>query len=122
MAESFLIPEKDRREIARYYRNMLHAVDNILTKDDIKMSRQWIYQSIAKMIEDGDAMPTRRVIKHLRMAKVLVNEFGLGRSAILATVLYDSLLAGSETLESIEKQFGQSVSLIVHGLCRAHVS
>jgi GTP diphosphokinase / guanosine-3',5'-bis(diphosphate) 3'-diphosphatase len=120
MAQPFLIPEKERREVTRHYRNMLHAVDNILTEDDIKMSRRWIYQSIAKMLEAGEAMPTHRVIKHLRMAQVLVNEFGLGRSAILATVLYDSLLTGSETLESIGKQFGQSVSLIVHGLCRAH--
>ena len=96
MVQPSLIPEKERRDVTRHYRDMLRAVDNILTEDDIKMSRQWMYQSIAKMIEKGDLMPTRRVIKHFRMAQVLVNEFGLGRSAILATILYDSLLAGTE--------------------------
>lgn len=120
MAQQVEIPEKERREVARHYRQMLRAVESVLSPEDIRLSRQWMYDSIAKMIADGEPMPTSRVIKHLRMAQVLVNEFGLGRSAILATILYDSLLAGAETLESIEKQFGQSVSVIVHGLCRAH--
>lgn len=120
MGQPSIIPDKERREVARHYRNMLRAVENILTEEDIRMSRRWMYNSIATMVEAGEPVPTSRVVKHLRMAQVLVNEFGLGRSAILATALYDSLLAGNETLETIERQFGQSVSIIVHGLCRAH--
>jgi len=114
------ISENEKREVAKHYRDMLRSVDTILSKEDIQMSRQWMYRSIALMIEKGDTLPTHRVIKHLRMVRVLVNEFGLGRSSILATILYDSLIAGIETLASIEQQFGKSVAIIVHGLCRAH--
>jgi len=114
------ISENEKREVAKHYRDMLRSVDTILSKEDIQMSRQWMYRSIALMIEKGDTLPTHRVIKHLRMVRVLVNEFDLGRSSILATILYDSLIAGIETLASIEQQFGKSVAIIVHGLCRAH--
>jgi GTP pyrophosphokinase len=115
-----VISETDRLEVVRHYRKMLQAVENILTADDIHMSRQWMYQTIARMLEHGEPLPAVRVIKHLRLSQVLVNEFGLGRSAILATILYDSLLSGSETIESIQSQFGHSVAVIVQGLCRAH--
>jgi len=116
----YQLSEQERRSVVFHYREMLRATDTILSPEDIRATRRWMENAFATVVESGKAFPAQRVIKHLRMTKILVMEFGLGRASILANILYDSFLEGVETMESIEERFGKSVSTIVHGLSRAH--
>ncbi len=117
MAQNMQLSEAERREMVMHYRAALHAVSGKLKTDELATLREWVTLSFS---ENGSIASFHLLIRNLRIVQLLVNEFMLGRSAILGTILYDSLLAGTETVETIEKRFGKSVAVIVQGLYRAH--
>lgn len=117
MTPSMHLSESERRAMVMNYRAALRAVSNKLEPNELIALREWVTLSFS---QNGDISSFRLLIRHLRIVQLLANEFMLGRSAILGTILYDSLLAGTETVESIEQRFGKSVAVIVQGLYRAH--
>ncbi|WP_183414526.1 RelA/SpoT family protein [Microbacter margulisiae] len=117
MAPDWQLSESERQEMISQYRAALHVVGVKLKPHELKTLRDWVTRSFTQNPSEDSF---RLLIRNLRIIQLLVNEFMLGRSSILGTILYDGLLDGTETVESIEKQFGDSVAVIVQGLYRAH--
>jgi len=117
MTPNMQLSESERREMVMHYRAALRAVSNILNPHELSTLREWVTLSFT---QNESLSSYHLLIRNLRIVQLLVNEFMLGRSAILGTILYDSLLAGTESIETIEKRFGKSVAVIVQGLYRAH--
>lgn len=53
-------------------------------------------------------------------AELAVNEIGLKRDAVIATLLYGMVINGHLSIEQTGAMFGESVRLIIHGLVRIH--
>jgi GTP pyrophosphokinase len=109
--------ELKRQEILTLYRDVLRSVSSKLKAEEVKILRTWVIEGFRKHPGEGSY---RTLMRNLRIVKLLVNEFMLGRSSVLGTILYDSVLSGDYPVETIEKQFGESVAVIVKGLYRAH--
>ena len=59
------------------------------------------------------------IYKTLDVAKIVVNEIGLGKTSLICTLLYDVVHANHIPLEVIEKEFSQQVVEIIRGLDQA---
>ena len=60
------------------------------------------------------------ILQALRTAQIAVDEIGLKRDGVLATMLFTLVLNGHLTLEDTETKFGTSVAHIIHGLVKIH--
>ena len=49
---------------------------------------------------------------------ILVDETGLKRDAVVAVLLYNSVISGLVAIDDVRRDYGESVARIMHGLCR----
>ncbi|MGC9151234.1 MAG: RelA/SpoT family protein [Microbacter sp.] len=117
MNTEWQLSDSKRQEMLTLYRDTLRSVSSKLKPHELTILRNWITQAFRKHPGEDSY---RTLMRNLRIVKLLVNEFMLGRSSVLGTILYDGVLSGDFVIEEIEKQFGESVSVIVQGLNRAH--
>ena len=60
------------------------------------------------------------ILAALQTAEIAVNEIGLKRDGIIAILMQTSVIDGYQTIEDIQKKYGDSVAHIISGLLRIH--
>jgi GTP pyrophosphokinase len=113
------ITEKERKEIIERYRYLLRISRNILNSEDIAIIRHAI--ELASMKED--MMVRRRsgvlaAVHALDVARIVVEEIGLGRTSLICALLYDAIQSSRIPLEKVEEKFGEKVANITQGLVK----
>jgi len=105
--------------IERKYRALLHAVKTSMQPElqkDIRKTFQLISQSGAN--EDTLLYGQSALDFSLDMALIATEELGLGRPAILASILYNYVPSGKVTLEQIRSVFDEQITVIVSELAQ----
>ncbi|MDY3852728.1 MAG: RelA/SpoT family protein [Prevotella sp.] len=91
--------------------------NSFLPEDESKLKRY-----IDKQWNDGtlqrDVFGLNPILYALQTADIAVEEIGLKRDAIIATILYNSVVHHSTSISIIEKDFGKGTAQIIHGLVR----
>ena len=91
--------------------------NSFLPEDEIKLKRY-----IDKQWNDGtlqrDVFGLNPILYALQTADIAVEEIGLKRDAIIATILYNSMVHHSASISIIEEDFGKGTAQIIHGLVR----
>ena len=113
------ITSRERAEIVDRYRYLLRISRNILKAEDIKLIRQAI--EVASM--QNNTMVRRAsgvlaVIHALDVARIVVEEIGLGRTSLICALLYDAIQSSRVPLEQIDDMFGEKVANITQGLVK----
>lgn len=110
--------ENENKEIVRRYRQLLRKAKPFLKGDDSKMIRKAF--NVALEAHEG----TRRksgepyIYHPLAVAKICVEEIGLGTTSIISALLHDVVEDTEWTLNDIEKQFGKKIAKIIDGLTK----
>ena len=113
---------------------MNKELDNILKLRDLLKERigatllpndeKALMDNIMQSLEDNaiqrDAFGLNPILMKLQTALIAVEEIGLGRDGVLATMLYTSVINGQTTEDAIRAEFGEGVANIVRGLVRLH--
>ena len=109
----------ERKKVREVYKQLLLSCKHILGEDDVKLIRK------ALSVSSGDADVIARndagelsIIEAIEVAIVVVNELGLGRTAVIGALLYDVVLKGGISSEEVEKNFGPQVAQITRGLVK----
>ena len=109
----------DRKQICKAYRELLVLSVDILQADDIKKVR-----SIFKMAgENADlgkykAKDFPALLHSLQVARIVVDEIGLGRSSLISAVLYEVLQNADVPSAKIRELFGETTEVICSGLVK----
>ncbi len=110
--------EEDKRLIMAAYRNLLRTLEGKCDEKDKKNIRAAYELAV-------DAHKTQRrksgepyVLHPIEVARITVDEIGLGPTAVICALLHDVVEDTPVTLEDIRKQFGEKVALIVDGLTK----
>ena len=119
MGTDVKISEKERREIVERYRYLLRISRNILDTKDVEIIRQAI--ELASL--QNEQMVRRKsgvlaVIHALDVARIVVEEIGLGRTSLICALLYDAIQSSRIPLEKVDEKFGAKVAGITHGLVK----
>ncbi len=110
--------EQEKKEILRQYRALLRALKNKLNKKDKALIRHAFEMAV-------DAHKTMRrksgepyILHPLAVARICVEEIGLGVRSTICALLHDTVEDTEVTLEDIQREFGNEMGRIVDGLTK----
>ncbi len=110
--------EQERLEILRRYRRMIEAWH---TRKEVK--DQWEVRKAFRLAAGAHKDMRRKsgepfIYHPLEVATIAAGEIGLGRTAIIAALLHDTVEDTEMLLEDIEALFGKKVATIIDGLTK----
>jgi len=110
--------EEEKKLIVREYRSLLRALKHHLKKGDKALVRH-AFEMAADAHKDTRRKSGEPYIFHpLAVAKIVVNEIGLGVTSAICALLHDVVEDTEIRLEDIEREFGASYAKIIDGLTK----
>lgn len=95
-------------------------IGSALQPNDEQALQKYIVEATENNTIQRDAFGLNPVLMSMQTAVIAVEEIGLSRDGVIATILYTSVINGHVTQESVQNEFGESVANIVKGLVRLH--
>ncbi len=112
------VTSQERQEILCSYKALLEASSDITRPGDVKMIREAIAVSLQKAHNIRRISGTPAILHSLEIARIVVEEIGLGRTSLICSLLYDVLRNGEITIEEIRGRFDDHVVFIMEGLSK----
>jgi GTP pyrophosphokinase len=110
--------EEEKKEILRHYRGLLRVLKQKLKPGDKQLLRT-AFEMAAKAHETMRRKSGEPYILHpIAVAKICVEEIGLGIRSTICALLHDTVEDTDITLEDIQREFGSEVTKIVDGLTK----
>ncbi|MFD2516835.1 RelA/SpoT family protein [Salinimicrobium flavum] len=110
--------EKENKEIAHQYKELLRISYQTLTDEDKKLIRQAFDVAVDAHKDQRRKSGEAYIFHPIAVAKIVAAEIGLDATSIAAALLHDVVEDTPYTLENIEKDFGNTVARIVDGLTK----
>ncbi|MGZ8510981.1 MAG: RelA/SpoT family protein [Chitinophagaceae bacterium] len=110
--------EQERKLILREYRSLMRSL-----KAKIKPGDKELLRTAFEMSVDAHKTMRRKsgepyILHPLAVAKICVEEIGLGVRSTICSLLHDTVEDTDISLEDIEREFGQEIARIVDGLTK----
>ncbi len=118
MAERFEFTEEERRKAGRLYVTLKTLIGASLQPEDERKMRDHLAKSMDSNQTHRDVFGLNPILFGLQTAKIVVDEIGLKRDAVLAILLHPSVADGFTTVDDVRRDFGESVARILSGLMR----
>jgi GTP pyrophosphokinase len=116
------VSDKENRNIARQYKELLRISYQTLSDDDKKLIRLAFDTAVDAHKEQRRKSGEAYIFHPIAVAKIVASEIGLDATSIAAALLHDVVEDTKYTLEDIERMFGKTVARIVDGLTKiAHL-
>ncbi|MBK5192578.1 MAG: bifunctional (p)ppGpp synthetase/guanosine-3',5'-bis(diphosphate) 3'-pyrophosphohydrolase [Flavobacteriaceae bacterium] len=116
------VSEKENKNIARQYKELLRISYQTLSDDDKKLIRLAFDTAVDAHKEQRRKSGEAYIFHPIAVAKIVASEIGLDATSIAAALLHDVVEDTKYTLEDIERMFGKTVTRIVDGLTKiAHL-
>jgi GTP pyrophosphokinase len=110
--------EEEKKEILRHYRGLLRVLKLKLKPGDKQLLRT-AFEIAAKAHETMRRKSGEPYILHpIAVAKICVEEIGLGIRSTICALLHDTVEDTDITLDDIQREFGTEVTKIVDGLTK----
>lgn len=116
MEELLVHTETEWAEMTSILEKLRVSIASTLQDGDEEKITLHIRKSIAEGKVRRDVFGLNPILLGLQTAQIAVEEIGLGRDAVVATILYTSVTDGYTTFDTIKEQFGESVVTIIKGL------
>src|SRR4249919_3387571 len=110
--------EQERKEILRQYRALLRGL-----REKLKRSDKELVRTAFEMAAEAHRTMRRKsgepyILHPLAVARICVEEIGLGIRSTICSLLHDTVEDTDITLEDIEREFGSEIARIVDGLTK----
>jgi guanosine-3',5'-bis(diphosphate) 3'-pyrophosphohydrolase len=113
-----LSPEEEKKLILREYRSLLRILKSRIKPGDKELLRR-AFEMAAEAHETMRRKSGEPYILHpIAVAKICVEEIGLGVRSTLCALLHDTVEDTDITLDDIRREFGEEISRIVDGLTK----
>ncbi|WP_298248134.1 RelA/SpoT family protein [uncultured Christiangramia sp.] len=110
--------EKENKQIARQYKELLRISYQTLSEDDKKLIRKAFDTAVDAHKDQRRKSGEAYIFHPIAVAKIVASEIGLDATSIAAALLHDVVEDTEYTLLNIEKMFGETVAKIVDGLTK----
>ena len=114
MEEMFQFSPRDEEEAKQLTSHLREVVGPSMHDGDIEKIIKFLQETAQKGIT-RDVFGLHPVLTSLQTACIIVDEIGLRRDSVIATLLYGCL---ADDYDNIAKTFGDNVARIVHGLAK----
>lgn len=114
--------EKENKEIAKQYKELLRKSYQSLSEEDKKLIRAAFDVAVDAHKNQRRKSGEAYVFHPIAVAKIVATEIGLDAVSIASALLHDVVEDTEYTLADIERMFGETVARIVDGLTKiAHL-
>ncbi|WP_424494683.1 RelA/SpoT family protein [Salinimicrobium sp. GXAS 041] len=110
--------DKENKQIARQYKELLRISYQTLSEDDKKLIRKAFDTAVDAHKDQRRKSGEAYIFHPIAVAKIVASEIGLDATCIAAALLHDVVEDTEYTLENIEEMFGKTVAKIVDGLTK----
>lgn len=110
--------EKENKEIAREYKELLSISYQTLSDDDKKLIRKAFDVAVEAHKEQRRKSGEAYIFHPIAVAKIVASEIGLGPTSIAAALMHDVVEDTDITVEDIERMFNPKIAKIVEGLTK----
>ena len=110
--------EKENKEIAKQYKELLRISYQTLSDSDKKMIRFAFDMAVEAHSEQRRKSGEAYIFHPISVAKIVANQIGLDATSICAALLHDVVEDTRYSLQDIERLLGVTVAKIVHGLTK----
>jgi GTP pyrophosphokinase len=110
--------EIEKKEILNRYRDLLKSCRNRLEKGDKTMIRKAFDLALAQHKDMRRKSGEPYIYHPLEVAKIAVDEIGLGPVSVVCALLHDVVEDTDTTLEDIRNIFGEKPAAIIDGLTK----
>lgn len=115
--------EKENKEIAKQYKELLRMSYQNLSDDDKKLIRTAFDVAVDAHKNQRRKSGEAYIFHPIGVAKIVASEIGLDAVSIASALLHDVVEDTKYTLDDIERIFGETVARIVDGLTKiAHLN
>ena len=118
MDEKFTFTPEEREQTLTILERLRTAVGNAFSVQDEQMLREDIHHAFINHQISRDVFGLNPILYALQTAEIAVNEIGLRRDGVIAILMQTSVVDGYQTLDDIEKKYGEGVAHIIRGLLR----
>ncbi len=118
MDEKFTFTPEEREQTLTILERLRTAVGNTFSAQDEKLIREDIHYAFINHQISRDVFGLNPILYALQTAEIAVNEIGLRRDGVIAILMQTSVVDGYQTLDDIEKKYGEGVAHIIRGLLR----
>ena len=120
MEEKFKFTPSEKEQIIGIAKRLKKDISNSLYIDDERKMASLIKASLKEGKLRRDVFGLNPLLLGFQTAELAVQEIGLKRDAVIATLLYGSVINGHVSNEQTGAMFGESVQMIIRGLVRIH--
>ncbi|MFH6605048.1 RelA/SpoT family protein [Maribacter algicola] len=114
--------EKENKEIAKQYKELLRISYQTLSDDDKKLIRSAFEIAVDAHKDQRRKSGEAYIFHPIAVAKIVAFEIGLDAVSIASALLHDVVEDSEYTLDDIDRMFGETVARIVDGLTKiAHL-
>ncbi|RNC89585.1 MAG: bifunctional (p)ppGpp synthetase/guanosine-3',5'-bis(diphosphate) 3'-pyrophosphohydrolase [Allomuricauda sp.] len=110
--------EKENKEIAKQYKELLRISYQTLSAEDKKLIRSAFDVAVDAHKDQRRKSGEAYIFHPIAVAKIVASEIGLDAVSIASALLHDVVEDTPYTLADIERMFGETVARIVDGLTK----
>jgi len=110
--------EEEKKIILREYRALLRALKVSLKKGDKALLRQAFEMAVEAHRHMRRKSGEPYILHPLAVARIVVEEIGLGVTSAICALLHDTVEDTEITLEDIEREFNKPIAKIIDGLTK----
>ena len=118
MDEKFTFTPEEREQTLTILERLRTAVGNTFSAQDEQLIREDIHHAFINHQISRNVFGLNPILYALQTAEIAVNEIGLRRDGVIAILMQTSVVDGYQTLDDIEKKYGEGVAHIIRGLLR----
>jgi GTP pyrophosphokinase len=118
MEEKFEFTQAELQLADQIKAHLRIATGSTLTPEEEALLESYIQKAVDEGCVHRDIFWLNPVLMALQTAQIAVDEIGIGRDGVIATLLYRSLMHHDEILEQTQKDFGEDVAHIIQGLIK----
>lgn len=114
----FAFTETERQKALQIIESLRQRVGDSLQQGDEEKVRSLLFEAIEQNHVNRDVFELNPLLMAIQTADIAVNEIGIKRDGLIATLLYPLTLSDTSyiTIQAIENDFGHGVATIVKGL------
>lgn len=118
MTDKFTFTTEEKDETLKLHLWLKEQIGASLIEGDEEKIRHHLMHKIENGQVRRDIFGLNPILLGFQTARIVVEEIGLRRDAVLAILLHPSVVDGMLTIEEVKDEYGESVSRILHGLQR----
>ena len=118
MMDTITFTTQEKEDTLVLYQEVRELIDDSLMEGDVERMRHHLMNAIEHHQVQRNVFGLNTILLGFQTAKLVVEEIGLRRDAVIAILLRPSVEEGHLTIDDVQAEFGESVARILRGLQR----